>query len=112
MLDTASGCSGASSKLNKHLSRQMSSPPLECSHAVGCSQPLEVAIIAQVWSLWCEGGRFVHQSTVGSTLEERPPSFTKGSIWMAGSGEGRGGFLLYGMGESVLSVIDSHGDRL
>lgn len=39
------------------------------------------------------------------------PSFTKGDILVAGSGEGRG-FFLSDVGESVLSVMDSHCDRL
>lgn len=39
------------------------------------------------------------------------PSFTKGDILVAASGEGRG-FFLSDVGESVLSVMDSHCDRL
>lgn len=39
------------------------------------------------------------------------PSFTKGDILVPGSGEGRG-FFLSDVGESVLSVMDSHCDSL
>lgn len=39
------------------------------------------------------------------------PSFTKGEILVTGSGEGRGIFLS-DVGESVLSVMDSHCDSL
>lgn len=40
------------------------------------------------------------------------PSFTEGDILVTGGGGGRGVFFLSGVGESVLSVMDSQCDRL
>lgn len=39
-------------------------------------------------------------------------SFTEGDTPVPGSGEGRRGFFLSDVGESLLSVMDSHCDRL
>lgn len=49
---------------------------------------------------------------MGSTLEDVLPSVIEGDILVAGSGEGRRGFFLSGVGESMLSVMDSQCDRL
>lgn len=61
VLGTASGCSGASSELSKHRSRQMPSLLSKCTPAVGCLQPLEVAANVQVCSLRSEWVSEVHQ---------------------------------------------------